>query len=175
MGLMDSQWSDLCRMLSDAECKKTNTNNAWKPSLCNVLNFCVCGGLGEQSFHFQQNLVQLLRPFLRIPIERKKQKTAEQCQNKDKSKAELRREKKTPARKMAEDGFLVLHFQLNDGDVETMHLANPSSASGAALQHCLCTGGLPWLKLSHRPNLVSQMIFFLPWICKLFVICFCWT
>ena len=132
MGLMDTQWSDLCRMLSDAECKKTNTNNAWKPSLCNVLNFCVCGGLGEQSFHFQQNLVQLLRPFLRIPGGRKKQKTAEQGQNKDKSKAELRREKKTLARKMAEDGFLVLHFQLHDGDVETMHLENPSSGSSSS-------------------------------------------
>ena len=148
MGQMEEQWAELCRMIVEADCKSPETERAWKPTLCNKLNFCVCEGFGAQSFHFQQNLVQWLRQYLRIPPTPKtaSRKTGDPDPKPDqKTKAEIKREKTPHARRMAEAGFLVLQFQLRDHEGLGTTVANTAASSSSSSS-------------SSRPHAMSQWL-----------------
>lgn len=132
LGNMEGKWAERCEMIQDDQCKTPATEKAWVSTLCSNLQTCVCKGDGEQAFHFQQNLVDLmLKPNLRIPITRTKK--TDGTQPKSKTKAEIKKEKKPHARLMSESGFLVLHFRHVSMIDESNHQSHAASSSSGGV------------------------------------------
>ena len=67
-----------------------------------ALGFCVCEGMGKQALFFHQNIISLLKPFVKARRQKKSEMTQEQLLR---PKAKTKNEK-PKSRILMETGFL---------------------------------------------------------------------
>ena len=124
-GLMSSSeesWDQRHRLRFEADKTNMDHSSSWKPTLCFALGFCVCEGVGKQALFFHQNIISLLKPFVKARRQKKSEMTQEELlRPKAKTKSE-----KPKSRILMETGFLVMH--LHTDDLDTAH-ANAESKS----------------------------------------------